>query len=83
LNEVGFLWDPITDTRNTLWENGFASLLIFKERENHCNVYYSHKEGVYPLGSWVKQQRRYKDKMSKERRERLEALNGWIWNAKP
>jgi hypothetical protein len=78
LDKIGFDWDPI----NSQWEEGFAALLIFKKREKHCNVHYSYIEGVYPLGSWVKHQRRIKDSLSKERKKRLEALKGWVWSVR-
>ena len=53
LDEIGFDWDPLA----TDWEEGFATLLIFKERERHCTVPKNHKEGDFNLGGWVGTQR--------------------------
>ena len=33
----------------------------------------------YKLGQWVRIQRSKKDRMTAERREKLEALDGWVW----
>jgi TPR repeat protein len=77
LDEVGFVWDPHT----ILWEEGFAALLIFKEREGHCKVPQRHKEGDHRLGPWVSNQRNKKDALSPERRQRLDRI-GFNWGTK-
>ena len=33
----------------------------------------------YPLGGWVSRQRGKKDKLSADRRQQLESLDGWVW----
>ena len=73
-------WDP----READWEEGFAHLQSFVEREGHARVPYAHREGGYRLGQWTYLQRAaYHGKRwrppTPERRARLEALPGWTW----
>jgi uncharacterized membrane protein len=75
LEEIGFVWDPYTQK----WEEGFTALLVFKQREGHCNASRGYKEGDYNLGSWINAQRRKKDSLSRERIQRLEEL-GIAWD---
>jgi hypothetical protein len=74
LDELGFVWDPFTSD----WEEGFAYLNRYKEREGHCRVPRDYKEGDYSLNNWVRGQRRNKAKLSEERRRRLDKI-GFIW----
>ena len=76
LDELGFVWDPL----DVDWENAFAVLVKFKEREGHCHVPKSHGEGDYNLGRWVSFQRTLFDTMYPDRRKRLDEL-GFIWDA--
>jgi hypothetical protein len=75
LDEIGFDWDPFT----TAWEDGFAALVRFKQRERHCNVPDKHKEGDHNLGVWVSHQRANKDDLSPERRQRMDEI-GFDWD---
>lgn len=77
LNRLGFVWN----WRDYLWDLGFATLLEFKRREGHCRVPASHVEGNYMLGYWVSSQRRNRNKMSAERKTRLNNI-GFIWDTK-
>jgi hypothetical protein len=75
LDALGFDWDRFA----TYWEEGFVALQKFHAREGHCRVLGIHREGTHGLGAWVNQQRRQRDGMSAERRQRLEAL-GFEWD---
>jgi hypothetical protein len=69
-------WDAHSDK----WEDGFSYLKMFSEREGHCRVPDAYKtDDGYRLGKWVGVQRRTKNKMDPDRRQRLEALPGWVW----
>ena len=75
LDDIGFVWDPLEQQ----WEEGFAALALFKQREDHCRVSDKHNEGDYRLGTWVSYQRTNKDTLSPERRQRLDGL-GFVWD---
>jgi predicted helicase len=77
LDKLGFVWDPFEAD----WEEGFGYLTTYKEREGHCSVPVTHNENGFRLGGWVRSQRRNKDMLSEERRQRLEEL-GFVWDAR-
>ena len=76
LDDIGFDWDP----RVSRWEEGFAALKAYWQREGHCNGPTAHKEGGFKLVRWVDVQRTSKDSLSTERRQRLDGM-GFVWNA--
>jgi len=76
LDDIGFIWDPLTE----VWEEGFNKLLQFKQTEGHCIVPQSFKLDGFKLGVWVSKQRLAKDRVSPERKQRLDDI-GFIWDA--
>ena len=60
------------------WKTGFAALLNFVERNGDCSPPASHNEGDFRLGQWVSVQRRKKDTLSPEQRQKLEEI-GFVW----
>jgi superfamily II DNA or RNA helicase len=75
----GWAWD----IHDADWENGFARLLLFADREGHSRVPDSYRDDDgFKLGSWVVRQRtlRGRGQLAEERTGRLEALPGWVWS---
>ena len=76
---AGWVWYP----HATAWEEGYGQLTIYVQTEGHARVPATYRTAVgNRLGQWVGVQRRNKDSLFPERRERLEALPGWVWRAK-
>src|SRR5262249_30171085 len=67
LNDIGFEWDP----RAADWEQGFAYLKDYRQREGHCRVSANYEENGFRLGQWVRTQRSNRDTLSAERRQLL------------
>jgi hypothetical protein len=53
----------------------------FGQREGHTRVPDRCIEEGVNIGSWVLTQRMNREKLSADRKVRLEALPGWVWNA--
>jgi hypothetical protein len=77
LDDLGFAWDVLTEQ----WEKGFKALEAYQEQHGHCRVLQSHKFNGYNLGSWVGTQRKAKDQMPPERKQRLDKL-GFDWDVR-
>jgi superfamily II DNA or RNA helicase len=75
LNELGFSWDPHAKQ----WEEGFAALQQFHQREGHCLVAIRHEVDGSKLGVWVSTQRLKKDRLTPDRLNRLNSL-GFSWD---
>lgn len=73
LEAIGFSWNPAENR----WEEMFSRLVEYKELHGNCAVPTAKSE----LGSWVSNQRMYKNKgaLESKRVERLESI-GFIWN---
>lgn len=78
LDALGFVWGGRVTEQ---WDEGFSVLQSFHQREGHCRVPVKHHERNYPLGHWVGTQRKIKETLPPERRERLDAL-GFVWGGK-
>jgi len=61
------------------WERGFAALSKFQKRSGHCCPPQILVEGKFRLGQLVNVQRYRKDKLSIERKRRLDRM-GFVWN---
>ncbi|MGP4003107.1 helicase associated domain-containing protein [Streptomyces sp. 8N706] len=48
----------VIDTERQDWARGYAAARRYRERQAHLRVPYGHKEGAYPLGQWIAEQRR-------------------------
>ncbi|MFF8513576.1 Helicase associated domain protein [Streptomyces sp. NPDC015492] len=72
----------VIDVDRQDWARGWSALKRFTRREKHAQVPYDHREGAYPLGRWIAEQRRAfgAGQMTGERAARLEAL-GMVWDA--
>jgi len=77
LDALGFVWDAITE----LWEQGFGELVAYKKEFGDCLVVARHVTASgHKLGNWVSNQRAWKDTLTPDRIERLDAL-GFVWDA--
>jgi superfamily II DNA or RNA helicase len=74
----GWAWDA----REAAWEEGYARLLTFVEREGHSRVRRDYREADgYKLGFWVKNQRGKHSRggLPEDRARRLEEIPSWDW----
>ncbi len=74
----GWSWDRATEK----WEKGFAHLKAYALSKGDSLVPQSYVTDCgYRLGQWVGEQRTTREKLPFERKQRLEAIEGWGWNA--
>jgi superfamily II DNA or RNA helicase len=72
----GWYWGRSADH---IWDQKFALMKKFVDREGHARVPSGHVEDGVKLGSWVTEQRSNRDTIAPDRIEQLEALPGWSW----
>ena len=74
----GWVWN----TQEHKWDEGLEHLERFVEEIGHArpSMKYAAPDG-YKLGIWVNGQRAQKDRLNAARISKLEALEGWTWNA--
>jgi lysozyme family protein len=76
LDALGFDWNP----HDTDWEQGFEHLQAYAQEYKNCRVPHPYKSSDgYRLGKWVSVQRLSQDKLSNDRKARLDAL-GFDWD---
>ena len=75
LDAIGIIWDPLESD----WEEAIAALKKYKARKGHCRVPFGHTEKKFKLGRWVGHQRKIKDAMPDEHRQRLDKI-GFVWD---
>ena len=68
----------LVEAATASWEFWYGLLRKFHAREGHCLVTQPHKESEFRLGSWVSKLRTRVHALSRERRQKLEAL-GFVW----
>ncbi len=77
----GWVWD----TQKAAWEEAYNRLLQFADGESHSRVPVAYRDDDgFRLGQWVNVQRtnRGRGRLSEERQRRLEAVPGWVWDAR-
>lgn len=62
------------------WDDYFAALQRFAEREGHCHLPYRGTVEGLRLYPWAARQRVRRSRLSQDQRTRLEAVPGWKWN---
>jgi len=76
----GWVWDA--RDYDEAWDKGFEHLTAYVQAEGSARVPAKHHTADgYRLGGWVNHQRSTKDSMPADRRQRLEAVDGWVWDA--
>ena len=63
------------------WEDDFARLQLYVEKNGNARVPQTCTVDGHPLGTWVAEQRgaHRRGKMSDARKRKLESLPGWEW----
>jgi hypothetical protein len=72
----------LVESTTATWEQWFAMLTDYADREGHPNVPIGYTDGDWRLGRWVGTQRDLyrRRQLLTDRAARLEALPGWSWS---
>lgn len=73
----GWSWEPHEER----WHRTCQLVQQFGAREGHTRVPDRYIEDGVNIGSWVLTQRMSRDKLGVERKQLLESLPGWVWDA--
>ena len=66
---------------DSMWEEGFKHMEEFVRANGNAMVPAVHEcADGFDLGRWAERQRTFRNSLDAERRARLEALKGWIWD---
>ena len=74
----GWVWDP----HKAGWEEGFSRFLKYVDEKGNGLVPMRYKDPAddFKLGQWVSHQRKFETTMSPERKQRLDSVEGWVWD---
>jgi hypothetical protein len=75
LDSIGFVWNVL----DANWYATFKELKRFQKQHCHLVVTKQHDADYPGLLHWVRQQRVYRDKMDKKRKEQLDSI-GFVWD---
>lgn len=71
----------LVERTSDTWEYGYGALQGYYEKHGNCSVNFDYTLPCgYKLGVWVIRQRAEKKSLPFNRRKKLEALPGWIWD---
>ena len=70
------------DAREDGWNAAYECLVKFVAEHSHARVPAKTKQDGFALGRWVSGQRTSRATISAERRDRLEELQDWSWDAR-
>jgi hypothetical protein len=71
-------WDP----HNEQWETGFQKLVEYVNKFGSAKVPSNLKlDDGFALGGWITAQRSKRDALDQDRVNKLESLQGWVWNS--
>ena len=66
---------------DSMWEEGFKHMEEFVRANGNAMVPAVHEcADGFDLGRWAERQRTFRSSLDAERRARLEALKGWVWD---